>query len=52
VARQLKAMGESWARGIGATFLNSNVLVNNERMLALNHALGFVDYRINLRKRL
>jgi GNAT superfamily N-acetyltransferase len=52
VARQLKAMGESWARGIGAAFLNSNVLVNNERMLKLNHALGFVDYRINLRKRL
>ena len=52
VARHLKAMGERWARGIGAAFLNSNVLVNNERMLKLNHELGFVDYRINLRKRL
>jgi ribosomal protein S18 acetylase RimI-like enzyme len=52
VARRLKAMGESWARAIGAAFLNTNVLVNNERMLELNHELGFVDYRINLRKRL
>jgi len=52
VARRLKAMGESWARSIGATFLNTNVLVNNERMLRLNRSLGFVDYRINLRKRL
>ena len=52
VARRLKAMGESWARGIGAEFLNSNVLVNNQRMLKLNHDLGFFDYRINLRKRL
>jgi GNAT superfamily N-acetyltransferase len=52
VARRLKSMGESWARGIGAAFLNSNVLVNNERMLTLNRDLGFVDYRINLRKRL
>jgi ribosomal protein S18 acetylase RimI-like enzyme len=52
VARRLKTMGESWARGIGAAFLNTNVLVNNERMLRLNRELGFVDYRINLRKRL
>ncbi len=52
VARQLKAMGESWARSIGAEFLNSNVLFGNARMLELNHELGFVDYRINLRKRL
>src|SRR5688572_9816532 len=52
VARRLKAMGESWARGIGATFLNTNVLVGNERMLAFNRALGFEPYRVNLRKRL
>jgi GNAT superfamily N-acetyltransferase len=52
VARRLKAMGESWAQSIGAAFLNSNVLVGNQRMLKLNHDLGFVDYRINLRKRL
>lgn len=52
VARRLKAMGESWARAIGAVFLNSNVLVHNERMLELNRSLGFVDYRVNLRKRL
>jgi GNAT superfamily N-acetyltransferase len=52
VARKLKAMGESWARGIGATFLNTNVLVRNERMLKLNRDLGFEEYRINMRKRL
>jgi len=52
VATRLKAMGESWARSIGATFLNSNVLVGNQRMLDLNHKLGLQDYRINLRKRL
>jgi len=52
VARRLKAMGEGWARGIGAAFLNSNVLVNNQRMLNLNADLGFVPYRVNLRKRL
>lgn len=52
IARRLKAMGERWARGIGASFINTNVLVNNRRMLELNRSLGFVDYRINLRKRL
>jgi len=52
VARRLKAMGESWARSIGAAFLNSNVLVTNEPMLQLNRRLGFDDYRVNLRKRL
>jgi GNAT superfamily N-acetyltransferase len=52
IARRLKAMGESWARSIGAAFLNSNVLVTNEPMLTLNRQLGFDDYRVNLRKRL
>lgn len=52
VATELKRMGESWARSIGASFLNSNVLVGNTRMLELNHKLGYEDYRINLRKRL
>ncbi len=52
VARRLKAMGESWAREMGASFLNTNVLVNNQRMLAFNRSLGFADYRINMRKRL
>lgn len=52
VARVLKAMGEAWARSIGAHFLNSNVLSQNAPMLALNRDLGFENYRINLRKRL
>jgi len=52
VARRLKAMGEAWARSIGAHFLNSNVLVRNDPMLELNRKLGFETYRVNLRKRL
>ena len=52
IARRLKLAGESWARGIGAEFINSNVLIDNHAMLSLNRALGFADYRINLRKRL
>ena len=52
IARRLKAMGESWARAIGASFINTNVLVNNQRMLALNRSLGYYDYRVNQRKRL
>jgi GNAT superfamily N-acetyltransferase len=52
VASRLKAMGEAWARSIGAHFLNSNVLSQNAPMLQLNRELGFENYRINLRKRL
>jgi GNAT superfamily N-acetyltransferase len=52
IARRLKALGERWARSIGAAFLNSNVLVTNEPMLTLNRQLGFDGYRVNLRKRL
>lgn len=52
IATRLKVMGEAWARSIGASFLSSNVLVGNTRMLELNHQLGYSDYRIHLRKRL
>jgi GNAT superfamily N-acetyltransferase len=52
VARRLKAMGEAWARSIGAHFLNTNVLMQNAPMLELNRELGFENYRVNLRKRL
>jgi GNAT superfamily N-acetyltransferase len=52
IATRLKSLGEAWARSIGASFLNSNVLVVNPPMLELNHGLGFQDYRVNLRKRL
>lgn len=52
IARRLKVMGENWARSIGAAFINTNVLVTNQRMLDFNHSLGFADYRINQRKRL
>jgi GNAT superfamily N-acetyltransferase len=52
IARRLKALGESWARSIGAAFINTNVLVKNQRMLDFNRSLGFTDYRVNMRKRL
>lgn len=52
IARTLKDMGERWARGIGAQFLNTSVLVQNQPMLELNRALGYRQYRINCRKRL
>lgn len=52
VATRLKAMGEGWARSLGASFLSSNVLVGNAPMLELNRRLGYEDYRIHLRKRL
>lgn len=52
VARALKDMGERWARGIGAQFLNTNVLAQNTAMLELNRSLGFRPYKINCRKRL
>ena len=52
IARRLKELGESWARSIGAHFLNTNVLMQNAPMLELNRELGFENYRVNLRKRL
>lgn len=52
VAKALKALGESWARRIGAHFMSTNVLVENAPMHALNRALGYRPYRIHSRKRL
>jgi GNAT superfamily N-acetyltransferase len=52
IARHLKGLGESWARGIGAAFLSTNVLMHNTPMLELNDELGFERYRVQLRKRL
>jgi RimJ/RimL family protein N-acetyltransferase len=51
-ATTLKEMGETWARRIGAHFINSNVLPGNPGMIALNEGLGYRPYKINLRKRL
>ena len=52
IARELKERGEFWAKAIGAEFLNTNVLPDNEVMLAVNKAYGFKPYKINMRKRL
>jgi RimJ/RimL family protein N-acetyltransferase len=52
IARELKRRGEDWARSVGATFVNTNVQSQNERMLAINERAGFSVFRYNLRKRL
>lgn len=50
IARRLKADGEAWARGVGARFLNTNVVPENAAMLRLNEAEGFRVFRFNMRK--
>ena len=52
IARVLKANGENWARSVGATFMNTNVQAENQRMLSVNEKAGFTLFRYNLRKRL
>lgn len=50
IARRLKQDGESWARRVGAEFLNTNVHRTNEAMLRINEKAGFTVFRLNLRK--
>ncbi len=52
IARRLKQQGEAWARSVGATFLNTNVMPDNDAMLRLNAAEGFRVFRLNQRKKL
>jgi len=52
IARTLKASGETWARSIGATFMNTNVHAQNDRMRAINEQAGYSLFRYNMRKRL
>ena len=52
IARELKVRGESWAKSIGATFINTNVLPDNKIMLNINKNHGFNVYKINMRKRI
>jgi len=52
IGAELKRRGEAWAREIGASFLNTNVSVDNARMLEINRAQGFEPVKLNLRKRL
>jgi GNAT superfamily N-acetyltransferase len=52
IAKELKRRGEVWARSIGASFMNTHVLVDNERMLAINASLGYQPYKVKMRKKL
>jgi ribosomal protein S18 acetylase RimI-like enzyme len=52
VATRLKELAETWARAKGATFMDTNVRVTNERMIALNTKMGYEVARMNFRKRL
>jgi ribosomal protein S18 acetylase RimI-like enzyme len=52
VATRLKELAETWARVMGAAFMDTNVRVTNERMIALNTKMGYDVARLNFRKRL
>ena len=51
-AKKLKIMGEEWARNIGVSFINANVLPQNFGIIRLNETLEFGTYKINMRKRI
>lgn len=50
VATRLKELAETWARAMGAAFMDTNVRVTNERMIALNTKMGYEVVRLNFRK--
>lgn len=52
VATKLKELAETWARTQGSAFMDANVRVTNERMIALNTRMGYEVARLNFRKRL
>lgn len=52
IARAMKKRGEEWARAVGATFINTNIQRENQRMLSIAEAAGFSLFRYNFRKRL
>jgi len=52
VATKLKELAETWARAMGSAFMDTNVRVANERMIALNTKMGYEVARLNFRKRL
>ncbi len=41
IARELKRLGEEWARSVGATTIATNVAPKNREMILLNETLGF-----------
>jgi ribosomal protein S18 acetylase RimI-like enzyme len=52
VAKRLKELGEEWGKKMGSEFMDSNVRVENEKMIKLNEQLGYEVARLNFRKRL
>lgn len=52
LGKELKFLGEAWARKMGCNFMDSNVRAKNEKMISLNESLGFEVARLNFRKKL
>ena len=52
ISKKMKQQAEVWAKSIGATFINTNVQRDNERMLSINKNAGYKVFRYNLRKRI
>ena len=52
LAAKLKETGEAWARKIGCQFMDSNVRVENSKMISLNKEMGYEVARFNFRKQL
>ena len=50
IAKKLKDAGEAWAKKLGCSFMDSNVRVENKKMISLNEKMGYVHARINFRK--
>lgn len=52
LGKELKSLGEAWAKKMGCNFMDSNVRAKNEKMISLNESLGYRVARINFRKQL
>lgn len=52
LGKELKSLGEAWAKKMGCNFMDSNVRATNRKMISLNESLGYEIVRINYRKKL
>jgi len=52
VGKKLKELGEIWAKKMECKFMDSNVRVQNTKMISLNENLGYEVARLNFRKKL
>ena len=52
IAKELKRLGEEWAKHQACKFMDSNVRVTNKSMIALNESLGYEVARFNFRKKI